>query len=292
LHKKNLDWENLHYVLKVAETGSIAAAATNLNVNRTTVLRRINQFEAELDFQLFDRRTTGYVLAPGAEKLLSTAINVEKSIDDLYRQIQGKTLQLEGQLLVTTTDSLLLSTLAPHLESFRQQHPQIQIELVVSNHRLSLSRREADVAIRPGKNIPANLVGRKLGEMRFGIFASDGYLKQNNSSSLVEHRWLGVETPLTDSPPGQWVIENIPDTCICLKTDSFVALRSAAEAGMGLALLPLNLGRQSVSLKQVFPQHPDISNNLWIITHPDLQRSTRVHTFIEHFCDAVKMSND
>ena len=289
MHSQKIDWDNLRYVLKVAQCGSIAEAARALEVNRTTVLRRINQFEKDIDFQLFDRHGSGYALAPGADKLLSAAIDMEKTVDDLYRQIQGKTIQLEGDLRITTTDSLLISTIMPHLESFRVLHPQIKLELVVSSHQLSLSKRDADVAIRPGKTIPENLVGNILGTLGFGIYGGEEYLRYNTSKRLEDHRWLGVDTPLLQSPPGQWVDTHIPESCQCLTADSFVALRAAAESNMGLCLLPLNLAKQSTYLQQVFRDLPGITNNVWIVTHPDLARSARVHAFMQHMTRAMKI---
>ena len=288
MHSQKIDWDNLRYVLKVAQCGSIAEAARELDVNRTTVLRRINQFEKDLDFQLFDRHGSGYALAPGADKLLGAAMEMERTVDDLYRQIQGKTIQLEGDLRITTTDSLLISIIMPHLESFRALHPQIKLELVVSSYQLSLSKRDADVAIRPGKSIPDNLVGNILGPLGFGIYGGKDYLKYHTSKRLEDHRWLGVDTPLLQSPPGQWVDSHVPKSCVCFKADSFVALRAAAESNMGLCLLPQNLAKQSTQLQQVFRDQPGITNNVWIVTHPDLARSARVNTFMRHMTDAMK----
>jgi DNA-binding transcriptional LysR family regulator len=291
MHNHNIDWDNLRYVLKVAQTGSIASAAKALAVNRTTVLRRINQFESDLDFQLFDRRGSGYALAPGADRLLNAAMEMEQKVDDLYRQIQGKAIQLEGDLRITTTDSLLISFVAPHLESFRLLHPQIKLELVITSHQLSLSRRDADIAIRPGKTIPKNLVGDKISIMHFGIYGSKAYLLSNNSKQIDCHRWLGVENPVLQSPPGQWIEANIPESCFCLKADSFLALRAAAEYDMGLCLLPVNLAKQSDNLQRVFPDQPGITNSLWIVTHPDLARSARVHAFMQHIKNVIKNSS-
>ena len=289
MHKHKFDWDDLRYALKVAQLGSIAGAASALGVNRTTVLRRISKFEQKLDFQLFERHGAGYALAPGAEQILSAALEVESTLDELQRQIAGKAIQLQGSLRVTTTDSILTGTVAPYIASFRHRHPMIKLELVVSSHRLSLSRREADIAIRPIKRVPENLVGRKLCRIQFGVFTSRKYLKRNPATEIHQHNWLGVDHPLEQSPAGRWLAENIPDSCISLSTDSFAALRVMAEADMGCTLLPLNLGIQSRKLVQIFPQYPNIENDLWILTHPDLVRSARVHAFIEHLC--LEMAN-
>ncbi len=285
LHTTAIDWDDLRYVLKVAQLGSIADAAQALKVNRTTVLRRIKRFEEQLDHQIFDRHGSGYALAPGAEELLSAAMAVEKTIDDLHRQILGKTVRLQGNLSVTTTDALFSAILAPQLRSFRDKHPGIRLELVVSSQRLSLTRRDADVAIRAGMEPPPHLECHRLCSLEFGIFGSPRYLRRHRDLELAAHHWLGVDSPILEAPPGRWITENIPPERIGLTADSFLALRTAAEDGLGLALLPIALVDRRTRLEQVFPGEPGIRNNLWLITHPDLARSARVHAFITHMLE-------
>ncbi|MBX2885549.1 MAG: LysR family transcriptional regulator [Granulosicoccus sp.] len=286
----NLNWEDLRFVLKVAQTGSIAAASQALGVNRTTVLRRINQLENNLDYRLFDRMGSGYALAPGAEKLLESAIEVEKTIDELQRRILGKEVLLEGSIRVTTTDSLLITTVVPHLESFRQRHPNIELEVAISNYQLNLSQRDADVAIRPGKNIPDNLVGRQLGTMQFGLYAHASYMEENPSQKLEDHRWIGMDNPILASPPGKWMQEHVPPSSICIRTDSFVTMRAMAETAMGIALLPQSLAERAPTLIRVLGSEPNLENNIWVVTHPDLQRAARIHAFMEHMFHAVRQN--
>jgi DNA-binding transcriptional LysR family regulator len=72
-----------------------------------------------------------------------------------------------------------------------------------------------------------------------------------------------------------------------LRCDSFVAVRTAAEAGIGLALLPCLLGDASLTLKRLEASTGELTTGLWILTHPDLVRSARVHAFTEHFSEAL-----
>lgn len=282
-----IDWDDLRFVLKVAQAGSIAGAAESLQVNRTTVLRRINQFEKQLDAQLFDRHGSGYSLAPGAEELLAAAMEVEKTIDDLHRQILGKTLVLQGNLCVTTTDSLFATILAPHLASFRREQPGIRLELLVSNHRLSLARRDADIAIRAGQEPPAGLTAHRLSTLTFGIYGSPGYLAGNNASDLSEHDWLGLDSPILEAPPGQWLSENIPLDRIGLTADSFIAVKQLASFGLGLALLPVSLVADGDGLVRTHDALPGIETGIWLVTHPDLARAARVNAFVAHMTEAL-----
>jgi len=287
---QHVNWDNLRYVLMVAEKGSIAAAARELNVNRTTVLRRINTFQDNLNCRIFERSDSGYVLTPEAEKMIDAAREVENTLFNMQRQIAGRELRLEGELRVTTTDTLIVSLIGPHLASFHDKHRHIVVNVVMTNSILDLSRRDADVAIRPTRSPEGNLVGRRLADIHFGIYASPDYLKTCSTDKLSDYSWIGFDTELQSTPPGIWLDANIPVEKICLRGDSFIALKIASENGMGLSLLPHYLGDSSETLQKLPIVIDELNTGLWLITHPDLIRSAKVHAFMDHF--AVAMGND
>ncbi len=284
---QHINWDNLRYVLMVANKGSIAAAARELDVNRTTVLRRINTFQENLNCRIFDRGDSGYVLTPEAEKMINAAREVENTLFDMQRQIAGHELKLEGELRVTTTDSFILSMLGPHLASFREKHPYIVVDLLATNNILDLHRRDADVAIRPTRQPEANLVGRRLGDVEFGIYAAPEFVHTMSDQSVFDQRWIGFADSLVTTPVGTWFDATIPAANICLRCDSFVAMRVVAEAGVGLALLPVFLGDASQTLVRLEAPTRELTTGLWILTHPDLVRSARVHAFVDHISAAL-----
>ena len=284
---QHLNWDNLRYVLMVANKGSISAAARELEVNRTTVLRRINRFQEDLNCRIFDRGDAGYVLTPEAEKMINAAREVENTLYDMQRQIAGRELRLEGELRVTTTDSFMLSLLAPHLASFRRKHPHIVVDLLLTNSLLDLTRRDADVAVRPTGQPEANLVGRRLRDVEFGVYATPELAADFERDNGSEIRWIGFTDSLLATPVGAWFEAAIARRKICLRCDSFVAMRVAAEAGIGLALLPRILGDDSDILQPVDFDTDELTIGLWVLTHPDLVRSARVNAFIEHITEAL-----
>ena len=284
---QHLNWDNLRYVLMVANKGSIAAAARELEVNRTTVLRRIDSFQQDLNCRIFDRGPSGYVLTPEAEKMIDAAREVEATLFDMQRQIAGRELKLEGELRVTTTDSFMLELLGPHLASFQRKHPYIVVDVLITNSVLDLHRRDADVAIRPTRQPEPTLVGKRVGDVEFGVYAGHDYLASAGDMDLMAHRWIGLVDSLSATPVGEWFNAAIDPQTRCLRCDSFVALRSAAEAGIGVALLPRLLGDGSSRLKRLDAATDGLTTGLWLITHPDLVRSARVHAFIEHFSQAL-----
>ena len=282
-----MNWDNLRYVLMVANKGSIAAAARALSVNRTTVLRRINTFQENLNCRIFERTESGYILTPEAEKMLEAAQEVENTLFDMQRQIAGRELRLEGVLRVTTTDTLMVSVIGPHLAEFHRKHPHIVVDIVMTNSILDLNRRDADIAIRPTKTPEAHLVGRRLADIRFGVFAAESYLKSRGQLKLSSHKWIGFDSSLLSTPPGRWFDSNVPAGNVCLRGDSFVAIKVAAENAMGLALLPHYLGEGSSLLQPLVASISELTTGLWLLTHPDLIRSARVHAFMDHFEQAL-----
>ncbi len=284
---QHINWDNLRYVLVVADKGSIAAAAREIGVNRSTVLRRITSFQDELNCRIFERNDSGYVLTPEAEKMLAAAREVEMTLFNMQRQIAGRELKLEGELRVTTTDSFMFAMLGPHFASFRIAHPHILVSVLITNNLLDLNRRDADIAIRPVAVPDPNLIGHRIQDLHFDAFATSDYLESMGERDLGQHRWIGFADSLRETPVGQWFENNITTTNICLRCDSFVAMRMTAESGIGVALLPRFLGEASTQLQRLQTIHPDLNTGLWLLTHRDLVRSARVNAFIEHFKSAM-----
>ena len=284
---QQINWDNLRFVLTVAKSGSVAAAARELGVNRTTVLRRIDAFQKNLGCRIFERCKTGYVLTLEAEKIIDAAQEVESTLFNIQRQIEGRELRLVGELRVTTTDTLMVSIIGPHLAGFHRKHPAILVTVNMTNNILDLTRRDADIAIRPTRNPEPPLVGQRLSDINFGAYASPDYLNEFSGLDWQQHHWVGFDDSLQSTMPAKWLADKIPEGNICLKCDSFVGLRTAAENGMGLALLPHYLGESSPILHRVDAPTRELTTGLWILTHPDLVRSARVNAFMDYFGDAL-----
>ena len=285
---QHLNWDNLRYVLMVANRGSISAAARELGVDRSTVLRRINSFQDRLNCRIFERGAGGYVLTPEAEKMIDAAREVESTLFYLQRQIEGRELRLEGELRVTTTDSTMLSVLGPHLASFQRRFPHIVIEVLVTNSILDIHRRDADIAIRPTPDPDDRLFSRRLCDVEFGLYGHPDQIARIASRSPLEaQRWIGFADVLAATPVNRWLDQHVEPDRVCMRCDSFVAVYAAAEASIGIAVMPTFLGDASTVLRRLDYSLPEISAGLWLLTHPDLVRAARVNAFIEHFSEAL-----
>jgi DNA-binding transcriptional LysR family regulator len=282
-----MDWDGLRYVLAVGSAGTLAGAARALGVNHTTVLRRIAAFEDRAGARLFERLPTGYVPTEAGEALMAAAREIDATVTGLERRLAGQDLRLSGTVRVTTTDTLMASLLPGMLAAFHVTHPGITVEVAISNLMLNLTRRDADVAIRPADDPPPTLVGRRIAAVGFGVYASQTYLDRASvpRKRWSAHTWLVPDDSLAGTVTGRWARETLPDVSIAARADSLLALCELAAAGLGVAALPRYLGDLSAGLVRVGT--PDIPPTaLWILTHEDLRRSARVRAVTEFMAQA------
>jgi DNA-binding transcriptional LysR family regulator len=151
----------------------------------------------------------------------------------------------------------------------------------------NLTKRDADVAIRPANDPPETLVGRRVAKIAFAIYASPRYLaKRRKVDDLAAHHWVGPDDSLADTAVAQWMRSQLPDCEITLRVDSILGMRQAAQAGLGLAALPCFLGDTSPGLACIHRPIASMQTALWILTHEDLRHTARIRAFIEFAANA------
>jgi DNA-binding transcriptional LysR family regulator len=273
---KPIDWDDLRYVLAVADSGSLNRAAGTLRVNRTTVLRRINAFERKHGVRLFERLPTGYTLTDAGNEILAAARGFENAIVSLERKLAGQDMRAEGLVRVTTTDTLLASVLQVPLATFKQEHPGIALDVTTSNAFANLSKRDADVAIRPAIDPPEFLIGRRISSVAFAVYSADG------RGDLANERWIGPDDTLSGTSVARWMRSAMPSVRPGIRADSLVSMRELCAAGAGFAALPCYLGDSDVRLVRVRPPIAEMATALWVLTHPDLARTARVRLLMDH----------
>ncbi len=275
MHK--IRWDDLQYVYAVARHGALSAAARELGVNHATVLRRITGLEAALGVTLFDRPPGGYRLRAEGRDLLTALNTMGETVEHLERVLPTLGKGLEGSFRVTTTDSIAELLMPRYLADLQRVHPEVQVELVVSNMSMDPKHPDAEISIRPAKVLPDWLEGRRVAAMNMTGYKANGVAR--------DAKWLAMSGPLLRSPLGAWQAEQ-PEETLGMKADSFCTLARMADAGLGRVMLPNFIGAASTNLKPI-PGARTYQTNIWTAAHPDLLRAERVRVAIDFFANAL-----
>lgn len=287
------DWDDLRVFLAVSRGGSLAAAARVLQVNHSTVLRRLNKLEDDLGTRLFSRDPGGYVMTPAGELLAERLDGVGDQIDAAQRVLAGRDTELSGPLRVTTTDTLAYGLLMPVLAEFRARHPRIELQVAINNAFLNLTRREADVAIRPAAAPPEHLVGRRAGRVQTAPYASRRYLERLQAPAVAHwpgHAWVLPDDSLAHLAQARWALAHVPADRCAVRADSLVAMAQAVRHDMGAGMLLCMLGDADDSLVRLADPDPALDTPVWLLTHPDLRHSARVRAFNNFVIAALRAS--
>ena len=287
-----MDWDDLRIVKAVAEAGSAVAAARQLGVNATTVQRRIARFEERAGLRLFDRLQTGYRPTPEADAIVAAARDVDERIMAIDRDILGRDRRAEGMVTVTTTETFLDRRTAVHLETFRQRYPDIELVVTLTNEALNLSRRAADIAIRPSLAPPDTLIGVRVSNLAFAIYGPASLVDALGDApaieALAEARWVGLGAALSASPPAAWMEKHVAPQRCPVSIDTFPAAAELCAAGAGLAFLPCNVAAANGALRRVPFETAAISTGLWLLTHREIRHAARIRAFMDHMGHALR----
>lgn len=287
----NWDWSDLRYVLAVAHEGSAAGAARALGVNHSTVVRRVRAFEDKAGVRVFDHLSSGYRLTDEGKAFLAAAESIDGVLHELGRCIVRSDDDLAGHVRITTTDSVA-PLFVDKLAELRDAHPQVTIDLLITNTRLNLEALDADIAIRPTLKPPERLVGRKICDVGFGLYASRDLLAEVADSVIETLPTLGLGGPLASSSLGQWLEESPLTGPTVMRCDTFLLLQALAEEGAGCTILPCWLGDSSPRLRRVGPDLLEFRNHLWLLHHSDVRRSRRVRVVADGLVTALRAKRE
>lgn len=293
------DWNDLRLILAVSRAGSLTAAARDLGIDHSTAFRRLKALEQRLASRLFERLPGGvYQPTEAGLKLAAGAERMEDEALALARDLDGADRSLTGRLTVTASETLAHSHLTRHLAGFRQKEPGIVIELIVDNRVLSLTRREADIALRPVRPKEGELWGRKLSGIAWALYAAPAHLAATggplaDASAIAGRALIGWEEKASGIAAAAWLARNAPERAFVYRSSSLVNQRTAARHGIGLALLPAYLGDSDPALTRALADPiEELTGELWIVTHQDLKATARVRAFFDFVGDALMGDRD
>ncbi|MGI9353677.1 MAG: LysR family transcriptional regulator, partial [Rhizobiaceae bacterium] len=280
----SLDWDDLRFILAVAESGSAVAAAKKIGVNPSTIQRRIARFEEQNGIRLFERRRRGLHPTPECRNIVVEVSQINERVMAMSRDMLGGDLRLEGLLRVTSTETFLTQTVAEQFAEFRRIHPAIELEVTLTNTRLNLSRQDADIAIRPSRAPHETLVGQRIAGLGFALYGVEALVgdlpEVPDLKTLRNLPWIGAGEVLAAAPSHEWIANNIPHETVGLTIDTFPAMVTCALAGTGVALLPCSLAdTQPALLRRELPGER-LQTSVWILTHPEIRNAARIKAFM------------
>lgn len=282
-----MQWNDLKIILAIGRAGSLTGAARLLEQNHSTVFRQINAIEKSLGVRLFERLSTGYVKTEAGEAAVEAAERIDEEIHGLTRKLAGKDKRLQGKIRLTAPEGITQTILMPLLAKFSKQHPDIEVDLVVTSIDLELSRREADVALRVTAKPPDTSVGRCISRFNFAVYATQAYLAKHKQASIEEHDWLLADDARNWFSNSDWKKIAKKHTRTVLSSNNIMAILNACKNSLGIALLPCFLGDSEKKLIRVKEPQINKSLELWILTHPDLRYTARVRALKQFLFESM-----
>ncbi len=294
------NWDDYRIFIALAEQGSLAKTGKSLNIQHTTVLRRINALEQRLSVRLFERLRTGYTLTEPGEKMVSTIAHLKNEILNAERGILGEDVKLSGTIRISTTDTIGYFWLPKFVAKFKLKYPEIELDIDITTRHRDLTAREADVVL-PAVNVqPDYMIGRAIRPIHFRLYAH----KELNISPLTQytyndHDFLLPNEVLRDLPASRY-IKQFYTRAAAVTSDKITGLYFLCKQRMGITLLPDYIGDHDADLECVGQLPMEVQkNSIWILNHPGLRNNARIKaftTFLRMEADkevaCLKMNND
>jgi len=287
------DWDDLRYFLAVAHHRSTHAAARALKVNQSTVNRRLAELERRIGRALFKRLPTGYRLTELGQDMVAHAERVEQAVLAFERHLEDSQREAVGVIRVTCPEPLVYRiTQSSLLERFHARHPGLRVEFVMSDRYLDLAKGEADVALRSGDTLDGELVGRKIADSYWAVYAGRSYIERHGRPARVEdlerHALIGFDESMADHRAAKWLRRVAPNAKIVARNNSVLGLLYAAKSGVGVAPLPTALGDEEADLVRVLGPIPELARIWRLLTSPELRRTPRVSAFFDFIGDEIE----
>ena len=287
------DWDDLKYFLAVAQHGSALAAGRALKVDQSTVQRRLAELERRIGQQLVQRSPTGYRLTEFGVTMLPHAQRIAQDVRGLEHHLESTGRDAVGLIRVTCPEPLVLKIAQTSLlERFHTRHPGLRVQFVVSDKFLDLAKGEADVALRSGDTDDPNLVGRKVGDSFWAVYASRKYIELHGQpetvAALAQHALVGFDETMTHHRAAKWLLQVAPSATFVARNSSVLGLISTVKAGMGLAPLPAPLGDVEPDLVRVLGPIPELTRSWRLLTRADLRLTPRVSAFFDFIVEEIE----
>ncbi len=291
------NWDEIRTAYHVARLGTVSGAAEVLGVHHATVIRHIDALEQRLGVKLFQRHPRGYTATEAGEDLLRVAAATDDQFSQLAGRIKGRGRDVTGELVITSLaglDGLIL----PVLAAFRAEYPGIVLRYLTGERLFRLEYGEAHVAIRAGAvpDQPDNVVQPFI-RMAPALYAAPAYADRHGLPDTPEdlsgHFFVANDDRANRAPFNQWLWNTIPQDNVVFRSTDMNALEMAVVRGMGIGFLSQWEADAHPQLLEIAPPRPEWEAALWLVTHVDLHRTTKVQSLLSFLkAHARSLSSD
>ncbi|MEH6403141.1 MAG: LysR family transcriptional regulator [Sneathiella sp.] len=275
-----MNWNDLKYLIAVHREGTLSAASKALNVNQTTVSRRLQSLETYLKAPLFQRTNGSLLLTQEGLNILPLAEDAEAAFLKLEKQASIPQ-HIQGPLKITSIDSLINEILLPALPSLLKTHPNLEVNLHGASNNLEISKFEADIGIRLARPDSGTMIVSKLSNIGLAIYGTKEMEQKAKTVGLDKLPWAKYDDQLSQLPEMQWLDASYPSIRPSVKSYSASTLSNVIARGIAVGILPCFLGDSLPTLKRLSGPHPIIDREVWLVMHSDANRTPRVKAGVE-----------
>jgi DNA-binding transcriptional LysR family regulator len=288
----NFTWDDLQYFLAVARTGQLSVAARQLRTSHATVSRRIDRLEFTLKVKLFERNPRGYVLTGIGQRFIDTAERMEMEADRLQADVASGSTAHQGVVRLSAPEGIANFFLAHQIGDFTVQHPNLSLELVTIQQIMSLSRKEADIAISldAPKGGPYEI--EKITDYCLNIYGARAYLASRpeirKRDDLLLHPFIGYIQDMIFAPGLDYLGDVHPGIKPRFQSSSIFAQLTTTLQGQGLCILPHFIARNQPDLQIVLSQEIQLTRHYYLVRHRDMSRIPRVRAVADYITSVVQ----
>jgi DNA-binding transcriptional LysR family regulator len=284
-----IDWEDIRHFVAVAQNGTLSGAARHLKVDHATVSRRLTTLEAALDVRLVDRLPRSCRLTAIGRQVFERAVEMEAGAHGIARLAKAAHAPLVGRVALSAPPVLVAHLLAEHLARFRTEYPDIRLSLSAQGQQVSLSRREADVAVRLVQPNEAGIVARKIGAMAFGLYAHRSY-----AHLTAPERWqfIAFDQSFAEMPQQRWLLGVAGGRPVACELNHISEHLIAVRAGAGVAGLPCFIGGSDHDLVRIDKNVPSFTRDIWLAVHRDLRKTPAMRAVMDFVAAVVSEHQD
>lgn len=292
-NSQKFDWDDLRHLLAVARHGSTLAAGRALGVDQSTVQRRLVELERRIGQSLVQRQPTGYCLTEFGQEMLPYAEAVEQAVLAFEDHLRALAAEIAGVIRMTCPEPIVYRiTQSALLDRFHARHPALKVQFVMSDKYLDLSQGDADVALRSGDTEDGALVGRKIGDSIWAVYASLSYIERHGRPERIEdlakHALVGFDETMARHRTAEWLRKVAPDAPLISRSNSVLGLVHSVKAGIGVGPLPIALGDAEPDLERVLGPVAELTRIWRLLTTAELRRTPRVSAFFDFIVEEIE----